>query len=405
MGLLRGQRGLAGSLTAAEWRAALDLSTAHGVGPLLHRRLHGDAGLECVPEGIRGRLEGERRETAIFTLRSCAEMRRIAAAFASAGIPVMPLKGLHLAECVYRDVSLRPMSDLDILVPPEHVAQAAAELRSLGYGADADLGASVRRLLDDKCNVGFVHRESDLLVELHWSLDEPPGRHAAAVREIWRSAVRERIGDAEVLAMPREFLLLHVCTHLAYNHGFGFSLRALCDVAELAQAREALDWEAVVDAAFRHGWVRPAAACLRLAHDHLGAHVPDQVLSRLGADQLDKAMLDEALTQVVEFVEVPRTLRTAPNLMAAAASPSRWKALRMVARRIFVPHAELVLAYGLAPDAWAWPVFYLVRARDLLRRYAADAWTMRSGDRSVVEAGARGVRLAAWARENPDGRP
>ena len=399
LGLLRGQPGIAERLTAAEWRAALDLSTLHGVGPLLHRRLHGDALLARVPGEVRDRIEGERRDTAIFLLRSCAEMQRIAAAFAAAGIPAIPLKGLHLAECVYRDVSLRPMGDLDILVPPELVAHAADALRRLGYGADADLGASAQRLLQDKCNIGFVHRASDQLVELHWAIDEPPARNAAAVREIWRAAVRERIGDADMLAMPREFLLLHVCVHLACIRGFGSSLRALCDVAELAQPREAPDWEAVVDGAIRHDWVRPAAACLRLARDHLGAAVPDHVLSRLGADHLDRTLLDEALTQIVGYADVPWTLRMAPNLIAAAACHSRWQALRMVARRIFISRAELALAYGLSPDARSLPLFYFTRVKDLTRRYAADAWAMRAPNRHVVEALARGARLAAWAQE------
>lgn len=399
LGLLRGRRGLAEILTASQWGAMLDLSTLHGVGPLLHRRLHADGLLTRVPQDVVGRLERERRDTAIFTLRSCGQMRRIATTFATAGIPVMPLKGLHLAECVYRDVSLRPMSDVDILVPPELVGRAVEELRRLGYGADENLGASAERLLDEKCNVGLVHRTSGLLVELHWSLDEPPARRAEAVREIWRSARRERIGDADVLAMPAEFLLLHVCAHLACNHGFGFGLRALCDVAELAQPEVALDWEAVVSAARRHGWVRPAAACLRLARDHLDAAVPEEVLSRLGADRLDAVLLDEALAQVVFYVELPGTLQTAPNLASAVTSGSPWQALRMLARRIFVSRAELALAYGLSQEARSLPLFYFTRVRDLTRRYAADAWAMRAPNRRVVEALARGARLAAWAQE------
>ena len=45
----------------------------------------------------------------------------------------MLLKGAALAITVYDSIGLRPMGDLDLLVPEERLAEAVARLKALGY--------------------------------------------------------------------------------------------------------------------------------------------------------------------------------------------------------------------------------------------------------------------------------
>ena len=109
--------------------------------------------------------------------------------------------------------------------------------------------------------------------------------------------------------MSPEFLLLHVCAHLACNHAFSFSLRALCDIAEIVRVHPALDWAAVVEHGSRHYWKRGVGAALRLARDQLGVPVPAPALAALGGDTLDPALLAEALAQVLSATSLPRGAR------------------------------------------------------------------------------------------------
>lgn len=383
-------------LSSQVFDEALELALRHGVAPLLQRALQSGGALAAVAEPLRARLDENRRATALDNLRNYGQFRRVAQALREQGIPVIALKGLHLAERVYRDISLRPMSDLDLLVPREQLEQAVAIVQGLDYGFAEDLAGAAGAMLDIKCNIGFAHRDLDVWLELHWSLDEPPARYTAVLEDIWRSAVPARLGDADALVMAPEFLLLHVCAHLACNHTFAFSLRALCDIAEIVRTHPALDWAVVVDQGRRHGWGRGVAAALRLAHDHLGAAVPVDALAVIGADALDPGMLADAMEHLLACIDLPRELRTAPNLMALAGKRGPVNKLAALWARVFIPRAELALRYGVPERSARLDLYYAVRMRDLLRKYAASAWAMNVTDPQLAAAAARHARLAKW---------
>lgn len=381
-------------LSASAWDEILELAISHGVAPLLCRALEGSGTRGGIPDHIRRRLADERRATGLLNLRKYGEFRRIAQALSERNIPLIALKGLHLAELVYRDISLRPMSDLDILVPRPEVERAIAALRSVEYGFEADVSGAARGTLDEKCNIGLAHRRLGLWLEIHWTLAEAGDCYAPPMNEIWRSAAQGQLGDAEVLVLSPEFLLLHVCAHLACNHAFGFDLKALCDVAEIAKSR--LDWDVVADQGRRHGWTRGVAAALRLARDYLGADIPAETLSALGADALDPGLLAEAMAHLLTFSEMPGELASAPNLLAVASSATPRGKFTMLWKRIFVPRAELSLLYGVPEHSPRLGLYYVVRLRDLMRKYAASAWALNVTDPRLAAVAARHARLTKW---------
>ena len=388
-------------LAATDWDAVVALALRQGVAPLLHRQLQDDGTLSAAPAPLAGQLEQERRATALVNLRNYGEFRRVARALGMAGIPLIALKGLHLAELVYRDIGLRPMADLDILVPRNRVADCLALLRGLDYGHDEDLAAAAVAMLDTKCNIGLAYQARGIWLEVHWALDEPRGGATDPLPDVWRDARPARLGDAETQVMSPEFLLLHVCAHLACNHSFAFSLRALCDIAEIVQTQPALDWAAVVAHGSRHHWTRGVAAALRLARDHLGVPVPAQVLEALGGDSLDPALLADAIAQLLAATELPEGLVTAPNLLALSGSKRLREKAALMWCRLFVPRAELALLYGVPQDSPRLPLYYAMRLRDLARRYAVGAWALNVGDPALAEVAARHLRLQRWISGAP----
>lgn len=379
----------------ADWGAVAALSRRHGVAPLLLRALESRGEVAQVPVETVELLTSERRATAMRNLRHYAEFGRICLALGQKGIACIPLKGLHLAERVYADISLRPMSDLDILVHEQDVPASMAVLRSLDYGADADLGQSAHALLQEKCNLGFRHCRWDVWVELHWKLSEPGDFYSAPMPDIWRTAVPARIGGADALVMSPEFLLLHVCAHLACNHLFSFDLRALADIAEICRAHPGLDWEAFGEQARRHRWRRGVALALALARRFLDAPIPDRALDAVEARTLDPGLVSEALAQLLASPDLPQAMLHAPNLMGLRSGRAADR-LRVIARRLFVPRAELALLYGVPETSRFLPLYYGVRARDLLGKYAAGARALRDRHSPVSLAADRRDRLAGW---------
>ncbi|MBE0623732.1 MAG: nucleotidyltransferase family protein [Burkholderiales bacterium] len=391
-----GSAARARALPPHAWEEIVSLALDHGVAPLLHRSLQASGVLAALPEHLRARLDEDRRATAFANLRNCAAFRDIARKLRRRNIPLMALKGLHLAERVYRDISLRPMGDVDILVPQAELGNAVATLQRMEYGPEEDMSSAADAMLELGHAVALGHRSLGTLIELHWTLGEPGYGYEAPVEEIWRTAAKGTLADAEVQLMSPAFMLLHVCAHLACNHTFLLGLRGLCDIAEIVRTCPALDWTVVVDQGRRHGWERGVGAALRLARDHLGAAVPGDVFAALGADTLDSAMLSEAIEHLLSSHEIPGDFATAPNFLAFVERRGIADKLALFWRRVLMPRAELALKYGVPERSPRILFCYAARLRDLVRQYAARAWTIHFSDPQFREAVARHARLALW---------
>ena len=61
------------------------------------------------------------------------ELERILRMLEAAGIPVIVLKGAALAQTIYPDIALRPMTDLDLLVLQKDLDRAVTLIRESGY--------------------------------------------------------------------------------------------------------------------------------------------------------------------------------------------------------------------------------------------------------------------------------
>jgi hypothetical protein len=85
-------------------------------------------------------------------------------------IQVLVLKGAALAETVYKDIALRPMSDVDLLVKPAQLAQTRHLLATLGFvlmGLEMHTGYTEEfRSEETWCKVGAV----EVAIDLHWGL-------------------------------------------------------------------------------------------------------------------------------------------------------------------------------------------------------------------------------------------
>jgi hypothetical protein len=384
------------ALPAQNWDAIVSLALNHGVAPLLHRSLQASGALAALPEHLRTRLAEERRSTAFANLRNCAAFRDIARELGKRNIPLMALKGLHLAELVYRDISLRPMGDVDILVPRAELGNAVATLQRMDYGPEVDMSSAADAMLELGHAIALEHRRMGTLIELHWTIGECQYGYEPPMEEIWRSVAPGTLADTKVQLMSPEFVLLHVCAHLACNHTFLQGLRGLCDVAEIVGTHPAINWLVVVDQGRRHGWERGIAAALRLARDHLGATVPKEVLAAFGADKFDPAMLSEAIEHLLSSHEIPGDLGTAPSFLAFVERRGIGEKFALFWHRVFMPRAELALKYGVSEHSPRLSLYYAVRLNDLLRQYAARAWTIHFSNPQFREAVARHARLAHW---------
>ena len=166
-----------------------------------------------------------------------------------AAIPVILLKGAHLGEFVYRNIGLRPMSDLDLMVPRESLMQSLQLAQKLGYELSKPFNLEVELLLEHHLPALIVSQSISL--EIHWNLIDANLPLKIEEKNLWEHVQPVLVGKTKAFVLSPEDLLLHLCVHAAYQDTFNFHLRALVDINQVISENKAMDWEQVRMRAFR----------------------------------------------------------------------------------------------------------------------------------------------------------
>jgi len=265
-----------------DWRRVICTADSHGVLPLLYRSLSKNFS-DAVPKVILDQLRESFQSNVQQSLWLTAELFNLLDLFAVHGINAIPFKGPVLAASVYRDLSLRPFSDLDLLVNPNDLLKAGDLLASLGYQPTADNDVASERDPDpeDVAYVGpkfyvFVHPDHGTRVDLQWRVTQ---RYFSFSLEEYHGSGRlvpVMVAGRSVLTFAPMDLLFILCAHGA-KHQWE-KMKWICDVAELVRAeRDKIDWGKLQQEASRQGVRRMLSLGLLLARDLLGAELPVEV--------------------------------------------------------------------------------------------------------------------------------
>lgn len=368
------------TLSVHEWTALIDVADELMVGPMLRRRLLLPALEQHLPARVRRSIAAEHRRTAMVNLRLHADFRSVILALQRGGIPTIALKGLHLATLVYGDLAARPTGDIDLLVPVKDLAHAGAVLQHLGFRP-----LSPYRVSHDGVPYAFHHlprfvKAGARPVEIHWHVMAPTWTGSIAwtdISELWDRAVPARIAGVDAQVLSPEDLLLHLCIHATYLHMGEFGARPWCDIAETIRRHHGrLAWEEVTTRAARWHGCRGVYLALRLARDLVGAAVPDEVLQVLAPVEFDDQILTIAMRQ-------RHRVRIPDHVAKLRARRSPTAKLQVFWKRVLVPTDALADAYNVPRSSRLLYAFYLIRAKDMLKRHWGTVFRLHRGDAAL----------------------
>ncbi len=141
--------------------------------------------------------------------------RRAGRALADAGIPGLMLKGAVLGVLHYPEPQLRPMSDVDVLVPPDAVDGALAALTEAGFTPPSSEDLAFWEVA--YYNVPLVAPGAhNMGVELHWSIAQAD-RHRVDAEGLIARRGRFVSAGQELDCLGPVDLMLHQALHHAYH--------------------------------------------------------------------------------------------------------------------------------------------------------------------------------------------
>jgi hypothetical protein len=240
---------------------------------------------EAVPKTILDPLQDHYNANARRNLFLTGYLLRILHLLEGKGIAAVPLKGPVLAATVYKDLALRPFSDLDILVRKQDVMRAKDLLVSEGYQPQFDLSEiQTMVLLRSQCEFPLVGRDGKPTIELHWQIAPRYFNLPIVFDKLSERAHRDESG---FLTLSPEDALLMLCVH-GVKH-LWTHLIWICDVAELLRACP-LDWEWVLKVSKSLGCHRVLFLGLFLTKELLDTSLPGEIFEQVEADSVTRRL-------------------------------------------------------------------------------------------------------------------
>lgn len=246
--------------------------------PLVHQNLRA-AGVE---DPDLPRLTGLRRRTWYENQMRLHQVRPALDALTEAEVPLLFLKGVPLALRYYGDLGLRPMADVDILVPHPEADRALDVVEGLGW---RDVGGVSRAQLHRTHHGSGLRHPDGGDLDLHWHLGTPlliPGDEEHSSDDFWAAAEALSIPQhgIEGRTLAPTDMLLHVITHGLWS-GSGSTVRWIADAAVVLRDAP-IDWDRLVDQAVRRRVAPLVGDALRYLGDDLEvAAVPAATLREL----------------------------------------------------------------------------------------------------------------------------
>ena len=182
-----------------DWDAFWNLALRHEVQPLAWAFLRSNPEwLQRVPAPLAQAAERRYFASAVRNAGRRRELASVLDVLRSAGIPVIPVKGVVLDEGVYGPDVPRTFDDLDVLVHRSDLSRARAELGQLGYH-----GRAVPRFeeVDHRFHDVQLFRPTNgahQCLEVHWDL-WPASRFGSIVDDLWRRARPGQVAGTDAL--------------------------------------------------------------------------------------------------------------------------------------------------------------------------------------------------------------
>lgn len=206
----------------------------------------------------------------------------------NAELQVIVLKGGALAETIYGNLALRPMSDIDLLVKKEDLLSVDKQLNMLGYRPsdisvnDIDFSSTYLTTLDYRSS-----SKDSISFHIHWhfinsSVPNESYINHVKIERIWQDAKKAEIANVETFVMAPHHLLIHLSEHaLRVTHSFS-KYSYFCDIDRVIHFyKDSLNWESLIRDSFHFKLDRMVYMSLYFTAVFLNTKVPKDVLLRL----------------------------------------------------------------------------------------------------------------------------
>ncbi|MGA7792642.1 MAG: nucleotidyltransferase family protein [Candidatus Acidiferrales bacterium] len=345
------------------WSEMLACAIEHKLAPSLYERIRAlDAAL--LAQDQRETLAELARSTGRNNLAYLSEMLRLHGLFEAAQIPAIPFKGPALAWLAYPNFTHRTCVDLDFVVPQRYIPEAMSLLQAHGYTPQfSPVEAQAGQHGPAPGEYAFAPTGKRSFVELHTERTLRYFSRPLNLEEMNSRLVHLEIGGQNLRTFSVEDLLVMLCVHGAKH--FWERLAWIVDIAQLITVCD-VDWTLLSEIAAKMESTRLLLLGVYLAHEVVGASLPQSVLERARGDAQVQWLAGKVLEQYEENSD-PSVGVLPRAVFRLRSCDGYWQGLRQLFRLSLSPTESDRQTMQL--PGFLSPLYTLVRPFRLLREY------------------------------------
>jgi len=353
------------NLSSSSWEKLVDIADSQRVAPLLLWSFNNSnqTTRNLVPETIHKRLLLLYIDTTRRNLHLFRELEQFSGLLNQQSIKTVVLKGAALANSVYEDNGLRPMADIDLLIPREKLSTAVELANSIGfYDPYPEAGPGLKGILSHHV---YLRKEepSPVQMELHHTLVGGDAFRYNVLMDWFFTQVEpfsllnleKDKKYSNVFKLTPTAQILFSAAHITLQHGLTaspliwfYDLDRICRVDS-----DRINWDVLLEKAGEFHWDSSLSIALHQTREKFNTPIPEETLRQL----------------------YPENAHRYSSLIDLKAKPSRtrmqaeWKKiislnwvgrLRLLTALIFPSPAYMRYRYKF-DESWKLPFFYFYR--------------------------------------------
>ncbi len=260
-----------------QWRSIVDLeghpdNGSYRLLPLLYKNLQRYG----VEDPFMERLKGIYRLEWCKNQRFFYEMSKVLKYLHDAGIQTMILKGVALTVLHYKNYAVRPMADIDILVPTSQALSTINLLNKAGWIQSTNL---IDDYLHYRHSMQFKD-QSGRELDLHWHVLFVSCKEDFDTL-FWDGAVPIRINEVSTYALNPTDTLFHVIVHGVMRNPEP-PIRWIADAMCIINSTYSeIDWPRLIIQAKKNQVVLRLKEALNYLHEKFQAPIPNSILDSM----------------------------------------------------------------------------------------------------------------------------
>lgn len=364
----------------------------HRLGPMLRYMLDRHHLNVIIPDPIRNVMDQAYKVAVLRSLSAKQSLIKIHRQLVIHRVPYIALKGAYLAFHAYPEAALRPMRDLDILVPKDRDLEAYFSLLAEG-------NQRIEQFSGDPVEVSktshhlpqLLEPNGRMIIEIHNALSHAQDAALSLAQDssFWSRATSQPIGNELVMFESPIDLMLHLIHHSVYHHHFDNGPLLLSDIAFLLKRCE-IDWMLFWVMANHQGINSGCILALKLVERYW----PETVIvwPKQAYDYPSEELLDDAACSLLRDYE----LRIEVTLKSNLSKADFYSKLGLLISKAFPSKNSLCKIYPTQPDSFGIYYYYMVN----IWRIMTQRFPMLFQSRMIDHSGeiAKLQRVDTWLK-------